>query len=188
MADKAVRNPLWKHLSDAILGILRRHVSLTIATVATILLIALTVRSSKPFCVPPPPTARHCGFLCTPRHVSAQRCDHQRGRSPPALKCTRRQVRKRFSEPANDDVPPELRHDPTNTIHESMDVENILEQVTHDQKRLAFRPTWTAFPSNPTNHVPSPPRLESANERREPGSEKYKHFYRFCRKFKNYKN
>jgi hypothetical protein len=139
LADKAVRNPLWKHLSDAILGILRRHVSLRHRNRGDDIIDRTHGQIIEAILRPTSADGKALRDSFVPRvtfrlkdaiikEAAARRAEMHQTAGSQAL-----------SKPANDDAPPELRHDPTNTIHESMDVENILEQVTHDQKRLAFR-------------------------------------------------
>jgi RNA polymerase sigma factor (sigma-70 family) len=142
-ADRNVLNPLAKHLSDALLHILRKHVSVRHRNRGDDIIERAHGQMIDAVFRPDSADGKALRQAFVPR---------VRFRVKDALAAEARAARAGSGVLDDDPVPaaegiprssPDDRtpayHDPTETIDESIDVETILEQVPDDRKRLAFR-------------------------------------------------
>ena len=142
-ADKDVLNPLAKHLSDALLYILRRHISIHHRNRGDDIIERAHGQIIDAILRPESADGKALRTAFVPR---------VRFRIKDALAAEARAARAGsgvqdgdsetaaagIAESSPNDRTPAYR-DPTETIAESIDVEMILEQVPDDRKRLAFR-------------------------------------------------
>lgn len=153
-ADKAVLNPLAKHLSDALLGILRERIGVNHPNRGIDLI--ERVHGQLIEAVLRPSSADGIGLRSafvprvTFRIKDAIAAERRIARHVPLLETdaggdgnTRR-----GADVSADHVPAHC--DPSGVLGEGMDVEAILEQVTDDRKRLAFRLFMNGVPCKST--------------------------------------
>ena len=141
-ADKAVLNPLAKHLSDVLTGILRAHVSVyhpnrgndIIARAFGRIIDAVLKKTSadgKALRVAFFPRVRYRikDALAAEARAARTSSDNSAGNSPADAAQT----------PSTDPTHSASLYDPVSAIDEGIDVESILQKIPDDQKRLAFR-------------------------------------------------
>lgn len=142
--DKAVLNTLAKHLSDALLRILRKHVSIYHPTrgldiieraysqiIDAVLQPASADGKALRVAFGPRVTFRLKDALIAEASAAQNRESHE------AKLIKAGHTTRRGTDGAQQQVP--RQHDSSRALNENLDVENILEQVTDPRKRLAFR-------------------------------------------------
>jgi hypothetical protein len=148
--DKAVLNPLAKHLSDALLFILRKHVSTNHPNRGEDIIEKAHEQIIDAVLQPASADGRALRVAFGPRvtfrlkdALTANASAAQNREGHEANLKTGNATR-RDADGAKQQVP--RQHDASDALNENLDVENILEQVTDPQKRLAFRLFMEGYP------------------------------------------
>ncbi len=142
-SDKAVLNPLAKHLSDALLRILRKRVSINhpnrgldiiekthAQIIDAVLQPASADGKALRVAFGPRVTFRLKDALIAEAKAAQNRDSHE-------AEVKAGHATRRGTDGAKQQV--SRQHDTSRALNENLDVENILEQVTDPRKRLAFR-------------------------------------------------
>jgi hypothetical protein len=141
--DKAVLNPLAKHLSDALLHILRRHVSVNHPNRGRDIIERTHGQIIEAVLQPTSADGKALRVAFVPR-VTFRLKDALASEASAARNRKSHEAELRAGDTIRRGADGELldlsqKGDPSRDLDESMDVENILEQVQDDRKRLAFR-------------------------------------------------
>jgi hypothetical protein len=142
-ADKAVLNPLAKHLSDALLGILRARVGVNHPNRGVDIIERVHGQLFEAILQPASADGRALRAAFVPR-VTFRIKDALVAEARAARQVPLRETdtggdpnARRGADASGERVP--MPRDLSGVLGESMDVEAILEQVTDERKRLAFR-------------------------------------------------
>lgn len=141
--DKAVRNPLANHLSDALLHILRKYVSVNHPNRGLDIIERTYDQIIEALLKPDSADGKALRVAFVPRVTfrlkdalaSEARAAQNQESHETELKAGH--ATRRGTDGAQQQVPGQ--HDSSRALNENLDVENILEQVTDPRKRLAFR-------------------------------------------------
>ena len=142
-ADKAVLNPLAKHLSDALLHILRKHVSVSHLNRGFDIIERTHGQVIEAVLQPTSADGKALRIAFVPR-VTFRLKDALASEAIAARNCKRHEAELRVGTTTQRGADGEVldlsqRSDPSGNLDEIMEVEGILEKVKDDRKRLAFR-------------------------------------------------
>jgi hypothetical protein len=141
--DKAVLNPLAKHLSDALLHILRKYVSINHPNRGRDIIEKTHGQIIEAMLQPSSADGKGLRVAFVPRvkfrlkDALASAASAAQNRDGYEAELQAGHATRRGTDGAQHVLP--KKNEPSCTLDEGLDVENILEQVTDARKRLAFR-------------------------------------------------